>query len=63
MVDQMSHEDIAHMREKVRNDINGLFAMADTDGSGFIEYNEMLDNIENGFEPLPAHLCEGLTPK
>ena len=39
--------EIQHMRNKVEHDIDGLFAMVDTDNNGYIEKEELLKLMQD----------------
>ena len=49
----MNLEDIGMMREQVKTNIVGLFAMVDVNGDGFIEKDELRSKMEDGFDPFP----------
>ena len=57
----MNREEIAEMRERVRSDIAGLFGMVDENGDGFIEKVELQAKMEEGFEPLPPGMADGMS--
>ena len=39
--------EIQHMRNKVNDEIGGLFAMVDTDNNGYIEKEELLKLMQD----------------
>ena len=56
----MNREEIAEMRERVSSDIDGLFGMVDDNSDGFIEKDELRAKMEEGFEPLPPGMADGM---
>ena len=57
----MDASEIADMRAKVQSDIDGLFAMVDADGNGYIEKEELIQKMAEGFEPLPPGVADNMT--
>ena len=57
----MNQEMIDEMRTRVATDIQGLFGMVDDNGDGFISKDELVTKMEEGFEPLPPGMADGLT--
>ena len=57
----MNREEIAEMRQRVADDIAGLFAMVDDNSDGFIEKDELRAKMEEGFEPLPPGMADNMT--
>ena len=56
----MNREEIAEMRQRVAHDIDGLFGMVDDNSDGFIEKDELRSKMEEGFEPLPPGMADGM---
>ena len=56
----MNREEIAEMRSRVSSDIDGLFGMVDENGDGFIEKDELREKMNEGFEPLPPGMADGM---
>ena len=48
------------MRQRVASDIDGLFGMVDDNSDGFIEKDELRQKMEEGFEPLPPGMADGM---
>ena len=57
----MDASEIQAMREKVTQDIDGLFSMVDADGNGYIEKEELMQKMTEGFEPLPPGVADNMT--
>ena len=57
----MDAAEIQAMREKVTSDIDGLFSMVDADGNGYIEKDELIQKMSEGFEPLPPGVADNMT--
>ena len=57
----MDASEIQAMREKVTQDIDGLFSMVDADGNGYIEKEELIQKMAEGFEPLPPGVADNMT--
>ena len=56
----MNQQDIDDMRDRVKTDIDGLFNMVDDNGDGFLEKAELRAKMEEGFEPLPPGMADGM---
>ena len=57
----MDASEIQAMREKVTSDIDGLFSMVDVNGDGYIEKEELIAKMGEGFEPLPPGVADNMT--
>ena len=56
----MNRQEIAEMRTRVGTDIDSLFGMVDENNDGMIEKAELRTKMEEGFEPLPPGMAEGM---
>ena len=56
----MNAEMISEMRTRVATDIEGLFGMVDVNNDGFIEKDELREKMDEGFEPLPPGMADGM---
>ena len=57
----MDYDDLEAMREKVINDIDGLFDEIDDDENGYIEKDELIAKVAEGFELLPPSIANNMS--
>ena len=54
----MYQEDIDNLRDQVRLNFDGLFAIVDINEDGFIEKEELRAKMSEGFKPLPPNFSD-----